>query len=275
MTVSAAMVKELRAMTGAGIMDAKKALVETGGEIEAAVDWLRTKGIAKAAKKSGRATREGQIGVLVEDGVGVLVEVNSETDFVARNNSFCEFVRKVAKAAVSNEDLEALMASDMGGSTVAEGLSAQIAALGENMAVSRMKKITGENIASYVHNQTEPGIGKIGVLVAFDGNDKGIGRQIAMHVAAANPIALSEEDAPAERVARERQVLAEIAKSTGKPPSIIEKIVDGGMRKFFQTETLLNQKFVINPEISVKKAADEAGVTVRGYAFMKVGEAAE
>ena len=274
MTISAAMVKELRTMTGAGIMDAKKALVETGGEIEAAVDWLRAKGIAKAAKKSGRATGEGQIGVGVDGGAGALVEVNSETDFVARNSTFCEFVRQVARSAVASENLESLLSAALGEQSVADALSAQIAALGENMTISRMKRITGENLASYVHNQTEPGVGKIGVLVAFDGKDNGIGRQVAMHVAATNPISLSEHDAPAERIDRERQVLAEIAKSTGKPPAIIEKIVDGGMRKFFQTETLLNQKFVINPEQTVKQAADEAGVTIRGFAFMKVGEGA-
>ena len=274
MNVSAAMVKELRNMTGAGIMDAKKALVETGGEIDAAVDWLRAKGIAKAAKKSGRATGEGQICVLVSDGAGVAVEVNSETDFVARNKEFCSFARQVAAVAISVDDLEGLMAASLGDGTVADALAAQIAALGENMAVRRMQKTAGASVASYVHNQAENGIGKIGVLVALEGEDSGIGRQIAMHVAATNPISLSEEDAPADRVARERQVLAEIAKSTGKPDAIVQKIVDGGMRKFFATETLLNQKFVINPDETVGQAAKDAGVTVKGFVFMKVGDSA-
>lgn len=275
MNVSAAMVKELRNMTGAGIMDAKRALVENDGEIEAAVDWLRTKGIAKAAKKSGRATGEGQICVLVSGGAGVAVEVNSETDFVARNKEFCGFARQVASVAITVDDLESLMAAALGEGTVADALAAQIAALGENMTVRRMQKTEAESVASYVHNKSENGIGKIGVLVALAGEDNGIGRQIAMHVAATNPISLSEEDAPVDRVARERQVLAEIAKSTGKPEAIVQKIVDGGMRKFFATETLLNQKFVINPDVTVGQAATDAGVTIKGFVFMKVGDSAE
>lgn len=276
MTISAAMVKELRIKTGAGIMDAKKALVGTNGDIEAAVDWLRAKGVAKAAKKTGRTTAEGQIGVVVEARSGALVEVNSETDFVAKNNDFCAFVKNVAKTSISAKDLDELMASKMGEGSVADGLSSQIAALGENMAISRLTKICGDNITSYVHNQAEPGVGKIGVLVAFEGNDNdGMGRKIAMHVAASSPISLSEEDAPSDRIERERQVLSEIAKSTGKPAAIIEKIVDGGMRKFFQNETLLNQKFVMNPDISVKQAAAEAGIKITGFSFMKVGEQAE
>ncbi len=272
MSVSAAMVKELRAMTGAGILDAKKALVETGGEMDAAVDWLRTKGMAKAAKKSGRATGEGQICVSVAGQTGVAVEVNSETDFVARNSEFCGFVRKVANAALSVDSLGELMEAPLEGGTVQGHLSAMVAALGENMVIRRFQKIQGSTIASYVHNRAEEGVGKIGVLVAFDGEDNGIGRQIAMHVAATNPISLSEDDAPAERVERERMVLVEIAKSSGKPPAIIEKIVDGGMRKFFATETLLNQKFVINPDMTVAQAAKDAGIAVTGFVFMKVGE---
>ena len=272
MNVSAAMVKELRNMTGAGIMDAKKALVESGGEIDAAIDWLRTKGIAKAARKSGRATGEGQICVLVANGAGVAVEVNSETDFVARNKEFCSFARQVAAVAITVDDVQELMAADLGEGTVADALAAQIAALGENMAIRRMRKAEGASVASYVHNQTENGIGKIGALVSLEGEDNGIGRQIAMHVAATNPISLSEEDAPADRVTRERQVLAEIAKSTGKPEAILQKIVDGGMRKFFATETLLNQKFVINPDVTVGQAAKDAGVTIKGFVFMKVGD---
>ena len=275
MSVSAAMVKELRSKTGAGIMDAKKALVETDGEIEAAIDWLRSKGIAKAANKSGRATSEGQVGAVVEDGVGALVEVNCETDFVARNSSFCDFVRHVANAAIKCEDLEGLLAcADDGEGNVADMLAAQIATLGENMAISRMTKVSGGKVAVYIHNQAEPGVGKIGSLVAFEGSENEFGRQVAMHVAASNPIALSEADVPADRVARERQVLAEIAKSTGKPAAIIEKIVDGGLRKFYQTETLLNQKFIMKPEQTVQQAAEQAGVKIASFALMKVGEPA-
>ena len=272
MPVSAAMVKELRTQTGAGIMDAKKALVETDGDIEAAVDWLRTKGIAKAAKKTNRATEEGQIGVAVDGEFGVLIEVNSETDFVAKNSQFCGFVQKLAQQALLVKDLEQLMESNMGEGKVSDHLSSEIASLGENMAIRRLTKISGKKIASYVHNEAAPGIGKIGVLVAFEGDDSdGLGRKLAMHVAASNPIALSEEDTPADRVQRERQVLAEIAQSTGKPPEIIDKIVDGGMRKFFQNETLLKQKFVMDPNISVEQAANDGGLEIKGFLYMRVG----
>lgn len=272
MPVSAAMVKELRTQTGAGIMDAKKALVETDGNIEAAVDWLRTKGIAKAAKKTGRTTEEGQIGVAVDGELGVLIEVNSETDFVAKNSQFCGFVQKMAQRALLVKDLEQLMESKMGEGRVSDRLSSEIASLGENMAIRRLTKISGQKIASYVHNEAAPGVGKIGVLVAFEGDDTdGLGRKLAMHVAASNPIALCEEDTPSDRVKRERQVLAEIAQSTGKPPQIIDKIVDGGMRKFFQNETLLNQKFVMDPNISVEQAADDGGLKITGFLYMRVG----
>ncbi|MCY3879889.1 MAG: translation elongation factor Ts [Rhodobacteraceae bacterium] len=272
MNISASLVKELRTLTGAGIMDAKKALIESGGEVEAAVDWLRAKGIAKAAKKSGRATGEGQICVATVGGSGVAVEVNSETDFVAKNTEFCGFARQVAEAAVDADNLEDLMSRNCGGATVAEALAAKIAALGENMSVSRMRKLEGASIASYVHNKAAENIGKIGVLVALDGEDHGIGRKIAMHVAATNPISLSEKDAPEDLVRRERQVLSEKAKASGKPEAIIEKIVDGGMKKFFTTETLLNQKFVIDPDITVGEAAAAENVAVTGFVYLRVGE---
>jgi elongation factor Ts len=192
MTITASMVKELRESTGAGMMDAKKALTETDGDMEAAVDWLRTKGLAKAAKKSSRTAAEGLVGVAVEGGRGVVVEVNSETDFVAKNAEFQSLVRDVARAALNAEDLESLKQADMGGRTAEQAVTEAIAKIGENMTIRRMASITGETVVSYVHNAAGEGLGKIGVLVALSGTDSGIGRQIAMHVAAANPAALDE-----------------------------------------------------------------------------------
>lgn len=273
MTISASLVKELRTRTGAGIMDVKKALTETDGKIEAAIDWLRAKGIAKAAKKSGRTTGEGQVAVLIEGTKGVLVKVNSETDFVARNERFCNFARQVASAAINQEDLDGLMNASMGeGGTVSERLTIEIAGLGENLSISEMIKLSGGNLVSYIHNQAESGIGKIGVLVSYDGENSEVAYQVAMHVAATNPIALDEDSIPKERVEREQKVLSEIAQSSGKPPAIIEKIVAGKMRKFFQSETLLNQKFVVDPDLTVKQAVEQAKITICNYALMKVGE---
>ena len=272
MQISASLVKELRSKTGAGIMDAKTALMEKEGNVEEAIDWLRTKGMAKAAKKSGRATAEGQVAIVVRNGVGVAVEVNSETDFVAKNKEFCGFARKVAEVALEADNLDSLKESELDDGTVGTVLAKTIATLGENMSVRRMKKVSGKSVASYVHNKAEEGIGKIGVLVALDGDDDGIGRKVAMHVAATSPISISEEDAPAERVERERQVLTEIAKNSGKPAGIIDKIVSGGLKKFFATETLLNQKFVLDPNVTVGEALEASNVRIKEFALFKVGE---
>ena len=187
MSITATMVKELRDASGAGMMDAKKALTETNGDMEAAIDWLRTKGLAKAAKKSGRTAAEGLVGIAVEGGVGVAIEVNSETDFVARNAEFQSMVSDIAKAAVGAADMEALKAADLGGRTVEAVLTDKIATVGENMTLRRMVRIEGETVAAYVHNVVSEGLGKIGVLVALKGADNGIGKQIAMHIAATNP----------------------------------------------------------------------------------------
>ena len=274
-TITASMVKELRDKTGAGMMDCKTALGETNGDMEAAIDWLRTKGLAKAAKKSGRTAAEGLVGIAVEGGVGVAIEVNSETDFVARNAEFQSMVSDIAKAAVGAADMEALKAADLGGRTVEAVLTDKIATVGENMTLRRMVRIEGETVAAYVHNVVSEGLGKIGVLVALKGADNGIGKQIAMHIAATNPASLSEADLDPALVEREKAVLTEQARESGKPEQVIEKMIVGRMNKFYEEVTLLKQKFVINPDLTVGKAAAEAGVEVLGFARLAVGEGIE
>lgn len=274
MAITAAMVKELRENTGAGMMDAKKALTETGGDMEAAVDWLRTKGLAKAAKKSGRTAAEGLVAVRVEGGVGVAVEINSETDFVAKNVEFQNMVADVAKAAIGVSDLEALNAAEAGGKPVAELITDKIAKIGENMALRRMARVEGRGVVSYVHNAAADGMGKIGVLVAFDG-DEGFARQIAMHIAASNPAALDEAALDPALVEKERQVQIDIARESGKPEAVIEKMIEGRMKKFMAESTLLGQAFVMNPDLTVEAAAREAGTAITGFARLEVGEGIE
>ena len=275
MAITAAMVKDLRDTTGAGMMDAKKALTETDGDMDAAVDWLRTKGLAKAAKKSGRVAAEGLVAVAVEGGVGVAVEVNSETDFVGKNAEFQDMVSRIAKVALSVSDLDALAAADMGGKAVADTLTAKIATIGENMTLRRMARVEGETVISYVHNAAAPDMGKIGVLVALSGGDEAIGKQIAMHIAAANPAALSEDDLDPAVVEKEKQVQMDIARESGKPEQVIEKMIVGRMKKFVAESTLLNQQFVVNPDVTVAEAAKEAGATVTGFVRLEVGEGIE
>ncbi|ROU03952.1 translation elongation factor Ts [Histidinibacterium lentulum] len=275
MAITAQQVKELRESTGAGMMDAKKALTETGGDMDAAVDWLRTKGLAKAAKKSGRTAAEGLVAVAVEGGTGVAVEVNSETDFVAKNADFQEMVRGIAAKALTVSSLEELLAADMGGKTVQDVVTDKIATIGENMTVRRMAKLTGGKVVSYVHNAATEGMGKIGVLVAIDGADETFARQVAMHIAAVNPAALDESDLDPAVVEKERQVQIDIARESGKPEQVIEKMIEGRMKKFMAEVTLLNQAFVVNPDVTVGQAATEAGVTVTGFVRLEVGEGIE
>ncbi|WP_170557331.1 translation elongation factor Ts [Ruegeria atlantica] len=272
MAITAAMVKELRDSTGAGMMDAKKALTETGGNMDEAVDWLRTKGLAKAAKKSGRTAAEGLVAVHVNGGNGVAVEVNSETDFVAKNADFQEMVGKIAYAAEGVDNVEALLAADLGGKSVADTLTDKIATIGENMSVRRMAKLSGDTVVSYVHNAATNGMGKIGVLVALSGGDEAIGKQVAMHIAAVNPAALSEADMDPAVVEKEKQVQMDIARESGKPEQVIEKMIEGRMKKFVAEATLLNQSFVVNPDLTVEAAAKEAGATITGFIRLEVGE---
>jgi elongation factor Ts len=275
MAITASMVKELRDSTGAGMMDAKKALTETAGDMEAAVDWLRTKGLAKAAKKSGRTAAEGLVAVKVEGGRGVAVEVNSETDFVGKNADFQNMVAGIADAAVTAADLDALKAADMNGKSVEQTVTDAVAVIGENMSVRRMASIEGDVVVSYVHNAAAPGMGNIGVLVAMTGGDEAFGKQVAMHIAAVNPVSLSEADLDAAVVEKEKQVQIDIARESGKPEAVIEKMIVGRMKKYMSEVTLVNQQFVINPDLTVADAAKEAGATITGFVRLEVGEGIE
>jgi elongation factor Ts len=288
--ITAATVKELRERTGAGMMDCKKALAETNGEMEAAIDWLRAKGLSAAAKKAGRTAAEGLVGVTVEGNRGAVVEVNSETDFVAKNELFQDFVRNVAKLALANgTDVEALgaIAYPEGGS-VAEKLTDNIAKIGENQSLRRaaVLEVNEGAVVSYVHNAVTPGLGKIGVLVALESAApaetlRALGKQIAMHVAAAHPVALSAEDLPAELIERERAIAMEKAKESGKPQNIVEKMVEGGLAKFRKEHALLTQLFVIDNKTPVADvvalAAKDAGagIELKDFVRFQLGEGIE
>ena len=289
--ITAAMVKELREKTGAGMMDCKKALAETNGDMEAAVDWLRAKGIAKADKKSGRTAAEGLIGIAGAGTKAVVVEVNSETDFVARNDAFQDLVRGVAGVALSTDgSVDAIAAATYPatGKSVAESLKDAIATIGENMTLRRSTLLSVEDgvVATYIHNAVADGLGKLGVLVALKstGNKdalNAIGRQVAMHIAATNPLAIRAEEVDAAVAERERNVFIEQSRASGKPDAIIEKMVEGRMRKFFEEVALLSQAFVINPDLTVgaaiKEAEKEVGapIEVTGMARLLLGEGVE
>jgi len=288
--ITADLIKRLREATGAGMMDCKKALSESGGNFDDSVDWLRKKGLAAAQKKAGRVAAEGLVAVVVEGGRGAVVEVNSETDFVARNDKFQCFVGAVAKLAVQSKDLQDLTAKPIpgAGKTVADKLTDLMATIGENMSLRRMATLSAGTgvVASYAHSALAPGLGKIGVLVALESTgDKGklaaLGKQLAMHVAAANPQALSIDAVDAAVVERERAVLTDKAKASGRPEAVIGKMVEGGLRKFFEEVALLEQTYVIDNETKIKdvveKAAKEIGapVKVTGFVRMALGEGIE
>ncbi|HEV2562212.1 MAG TPA: translation elongation factor Ts [Rhizomicrobium sp.] len=288
--ISASMVKDLRDKTGAGMMDCKAALAETNGDMEAAVDWLRKKGLSKAAKKAGRIAAEGLIGVAAGAGVGALVEVNSETDFVARNDQFKEFVKDAAQLALEAEgDVVKLLAKPMAnGATVDAVLKELVAKIGENMSVRRAVALAVSPgvVATYVHNAAAAELGKIGVLVGLRSTgdqDKliALGKQIAMHIAATSPLALTPEHLSADVVARERAIYADQARQSGKPENIIEKMVEGRMRKFYEESVLLSQVFVIDGETVVGKVVEKAGkdlgapIEIAGFYRFAVGEGIE
>jgi elongation factor Ts len=290
MSVTASMVKELRDKTGAGMMDCKSALTETSGDMEAAIDWLRAKGLSRAAKKAGRVAAEGLIGVATAGDRAVMVEVNSETDFVARNADFQKLVAGVAEAALATDgSLAAVQAARMSdGTTVDEAIKAAIATIGENMTLRRAAMVNAPDgaVASYVHSAVAPGLGKIGVLVGLRSSGDGaklggIGRQVAMHIAASSPLAVRVEELDSEVVARERAVYAEQARESGKPEAIIEKMVEGRMRKFHEEVVLLSQAFVIDTEKTVaqalKAAEAEVGgpIAVTAFAVFRLGEGVE
>ena len=288
--ITAAIVKELRERTGAGMMDCKKALAETNGDMEAAIDWLRTKGLAAAAKKAGRQAAEGLVGVTVDGNKGAIIEVNSETDFVAKNEQFQDFVRTAAAITLgTGSDIEALKdACWPGGGTVEEKLTNNIATIGENQSIRRAALLEVEQgaIVSYVHNAAAPGLGKIGVLVALEsGADKGqleaLGKQLAMHIAAASPLAMTGEELDPALVERERGIAREKAAESGKPAEIVEKMVEGAMAKFRKENALLSQLFVMDNKTKVEDviaaAGKEAGapITLASYVRFQLGEGIE
>jgi elongation factor Ts len=288
--ITAATVKELRERTGAGMMDCKKALAENNGEMEAAIDWLRAKGLAAAAKKAGRTAAEGLVGVAVAGVRGAVVEVNSETDFVAKNEIFQDFVRNVAQLALENgSDVEALSnAAYPSGGTVSEVLTDNIAKIGENQSLRRASilEVTEGVVVPYVHNQVVPGLGKIGVLVALESAAPpetlvALGKQIAMHVAAANPLALNADDLDADLIERERSIAMEKAKESGKPQNIVEKMVEGGLAKFRKDNALTSQLFVMDGKTQVADVVAQAGkeagtpVTLAGFVRFQLGEGIE
>ncbi len=288
--ITAGLVKDLREKTGAGMMDCKNALTETNGDIEAAVDWLRKKGLAKAAKKSGRIAADGRVGVAVEDNVGVVVEVNSETDFVARNDDFQGLVRGILAVALDKApqvDSETVLGAHyMGGGTVREAIANAIATIGENMTLRRVQglRVSEGAVGHYVHGQIVEGLGRIGVIVGLESEGNrdalaALGRQVAMHVAAASPVAISAEGVDPATVARERSVLAD--KNAGKPAPVIEKIVESGLRTFYKEVCLLDQAYVHDPAKSVAQAVKDAEKTVgapiaiTGFVRFALGEGVE
>jgi elongation factor Ts len=281
--ITAQLVKELREKSGAGMMDCKKALAATGGDLEAAVDWLRKQGLAQASKKAGRVAADGLVGVAIAGTKGVAVEVNAETDFVARNEKFQDFVAKVSEIALkTGNDVEALKAAQYPGTgkTVAEYLTELVATIGENIQIRRAASIAvGQGaVASYVHSAIAPGRGKIGVLVALESTGDAaklqeLGKQLAMHVAAANPQSVSVETLDPASVARERNILLEQARASGKPENILEKMVEGRLKKFYEESVLLEQVFVVDGETRVGKVVAEAekkiGAPIKVAAFLR------
>lgn len=286
--ISAALVKTLREKTGAGMMDCKSALTETKGDMEAAIDWLRAKGLSRAAKKAGRVAAEGLVGLAAASRSGAIVEVNSETDFVARNDAFQGLVRAIANLALEAKgDVARLAQMPFPGTdqTVAAKVQALVATIGENMTLRRCAHlVVGHGVvATYVHNAAAPNLGKIGVLVALEsagdaGKLEALGRQVAMHVAAASPLALRADDLDPAIVERERAIFVEQTKSSGKPDNVVQKMVDGRMRKFFEEVVLLSQAFIINPDLTVEaaiKAAEKdvgAPITLSGFVRYALGE---
>jgi elongation factor Ts len=284
--ITAALVKDLRDRTGAGMMDAKKALVENDGDMEAAVDWLRAKGLSKAAKKSGRAAADGLVAAVVSDDgkSGVLVELNAETDFVARNEKFQTALKQIAGVAMSTDGSVEAVAnapSPAGDGTVGDMITALVATIGENMTLRRTAKIDAPNgqVAAYVHSAEAENMGKIGVLVALEGADAAktaeAGRKVAMHVAATSPACATVADLDPELVERERQVLTDQARESGKPDNVIEKMIEGRLQKFYKEVVLVEQPFVMNPDQTVGKYIEEQGSKLIGFVIFKLGEGVE
>ena len=289
--ITAALVKELREKTGAGMMDCKKALGENHGDVEASIDWLRTKGLATAAKKAGRVASEGLVGIAIDGTKGAIVEINAETDFVARNETFQDFVTTASNIALTiGNDVAALKAAPFPGEerNVQEQLTHMIATIGENMSIRRVQTLSVDKgvVSSYIHTALAPGIGKIGVLVALEtkadaAKADAFGKQLAMHVAAAKPQSISREDMDQEVVDRERAIFAEQARESGKPAEIVEKMVEGRIRKFYEEACLVDQTFVIDGDSKVSTAIEAAGkeaggsITLKGFSLFVLGDGIE
>ena len=286
--ITAKLVKELRDKTSAGMMDCKKALNESNGDMEAAIDWLRTKGIAKADKKAGRVAAEGLVAVATQGTTGVLVEVNSETDFVSRNEGFQAAVAQIASTALSVDNTEALRDAQIDGKTVTTFLTDLVAKIGENMSLRRMEKLSVSSgvVEGYIHNAAAPGMGRIGVLVALESTGdtaklNALAKKIAMHIAATSPLALTTDDLDQDLVAKERKALKDEALESGKPEAIVDKMVEGRMVKFFKESVLMTQMFVMDPDHNVETIiANEAkalgaDIKMTGYVRMEVGDGIE
>ena len=284
--ITANLVKELREKTGVGMMDCKTALLENNGDIESSIDWLRTKGIAKAAKKEGRIASEGLIAIEKDESLAAIIEVNSETDFVARNDDFQEVVKTLSKLAASSNNLDDLLTKKISNKdlSVKEYITEMIASIGENINLRRMKKITNDNgiISSYIHSQVVDGMGKIGVLVSLESDaDKlklsDLGKKIAMHIAATNPISINIGDIPSDILDREKNILIEEAKASGKPEDIIEKMTEGRLKKFYQESVLLEQTFVVDGESKIEEILNslDKPVVISEFIRMGLGEGIE
>ena len=271
--ISALLVKELREKSGAGMMDAKKALLETDGDLEAAQDWLRTKGLLKAEKKSSRVAADGLVGIRVHENEGMMIELNSETDFVATNKEFTDLVELILDEGFGITDKDKLLNKNVSGKNIQEIINNKIATIGENISLRRVISVKGSNIYSYLHNSVSKDCGKIGVLVSLEGNkDDDFGKKLAMHIAATSPLAMSENDLDSDLVDREKKIISEQLISEGKPADIAEKILSGKLKKFYEENTLLNQKFVMDPDCSVRNVLEKNKQVLINFVRFKVGE---
>ncbi len=275
MTITAKMVKDLRDLTGAGMMDAKKALVEARGDSDAAADWLKQKGLAKAQKKAGRIAAEGLIGISISNRTATIIEANCETDFVAKNSEFQDMVRTILEVSKQSESLDEVLINEVDGKKVEEILIEKVSSIGEKISLRRYRKFEYENVSSYVHNGVSENLGKIGVLVGLSVKNEELGKQIAMHITACNPLALDEHQLPPDLLKREEKVYREQAKESGKMPEIVENMVKGKLKKYINEVTLLNQNFVVNPEEKVADVIKKNGIKILDYVRFEVGEGIE
>ena len=275
MTITARMVKDLRDATGAGMMDAKKALVETSGNFDAASDWLRQKGLAKAEKKSGRIAAEGLIGINLEDSSATIVEANCETDFVAKNHEFQEMVNSILSSSKDLDSLEEVLAEKIHGQKIEDLLIEKVSSIGEKITLRRYHKMKSDFIYSYIHNGLSKNLGKIGVLVSLSSQNDELGKQMAMHIAACNPLALTEDDLPVDILEREKRVYSEQAKDSGKSDEIIQNMVKGKLKKFVNEVTLINQSFVVDPDHKIADVLKRSDIEILEYVRFEVGEGIE